>query len=118
VRKSLPNDRWTITEYDLAPREFRSFGPGREQITTPARDHLLLVVSDRANRQATLAAVRILDQRKVALLAQRSRLELQRETRYSTNYKEIADKLGVTYTNVNRHITEGRGELRKLHDAA
>jgi DNA-directed RNA polymerase specialized sigma24 family protein len=29
------------------------------------------------------------------------------------SYKEIAEKLGVTYTNVNRHITEGRAELRK-----
>jgi RNA polymerase sigma factor (sigma-70 family) len=29
------------------------------------------------------------------------------------SYKEITEKLGVTYTNVNRHITEGRAELRK-----
>jgi RNA polymerase sigma factor (sigma-70 family) len=34
------------------------------------------------------------------------------------SYKEIANKLGVTYTNVNRHITEGRAELRELRDAA
>src|SRR5919199_4172791 len=34
------------------------------------------------------------------------------------SYKEIAAKLGVTYTNVNRHVTEGRGELRELRDAA
>jgi nuclear transport factor 2 (NTF2) superfamily protein len=33
-------------------------------------------------------------------------------------YKEIADKLGVTYTNVNWHITEGRAELQELRDAA
>jgi RNA polymerase sigma factor (sigma-70 family) len=29
------------------------------------------------------------------------------------SYQEIAQTLGVTYTNVNRHITEGRAELRK-----
>jgi RNA polymerase sigma factor (sigma-70 family) len=34
------------------------------------------------------------------------------------SYKEIARMLGVTYTNVNRHITEGRAELRELRDAA
>ena len=34
------------------------------------------------------------------------------------SYKEIAAKLGVTYTNVNRHVTEGRGELRELRRAA
>jgi DNA-directed RNA polymerase specialized sigma24 family protein len=33
-------------------------------------------------------------------------------------YKEIAERLGVTYTNVNRHVTEGRAELRELRDAA
>jgi DNA-directed RNA polymerase specialized sigma24 family protein len=33
-------------------------------------------------------------------------------------YKEIAEMLSVTYTNVNRHVTEGRGELRQLRDAA
>ena len=34
------------------------------------------------------------------------------------SYKEIAENLGVTYTNVNRRITEGRAELRALRDAA
>jgi DNA-directed RNA polymerase specialized sigma24 family protein len=34
------------------------------------------------------------------------------------SYKETPEKLGVTYTNVNRHITEGRAELRELRDAA
>ncbi|HYY20824.1 MAG TPA: sigma factor-like helix-turn-helix DNA-binding protein [Thermoleophilaceae bacterium] len=34
------------------------------------------------------------------------------------SYKEIAAKLGVTYTNVNRQLTEGRAELRPLRDAA
>ena len=29
-------------------------------------------------------------------------------------YREIADALGVTYTNVNRHITEGRARVRRL----
>jgi RNA polymerase sigma factor (sigma-70 family) len=33
-------------------------------------------------------------------------------------YEEIADMLGVTYTNVNRHMTEGRAELRQLRAAA
>jgi DNA-directed RNA polymerase specialized sigma24 family protein len=33
-------------------------------------------------------------------------------------YKEIAERLGVTYTNVNRHISEGSAELRRLRDAA
>jgi DNA-directed RNA polymerase specialized sigma24 family protein len=28
------------------------------------------------------------------------------------SYKEIGARLGVTYTNVNRHLTEGRAELR------
>jgi hypothetical protein len=31
--------------------------------------------------------------------------------------KEIAEKLGVTYTNVNRQFTRVRGELRGLRDA-
>jgi RNA polymerase sigma factor (sigma-70 family) len=30
------------------------------------------------------------------------------------SYREIQELLGVTFTWVNRHITEGRGELRKL----
>ena len=34
------------------------------------------------------------------------------------SYQEIAERLGVTYTNVNRHVTEGRAELRRLRDAA
>ena len=34
------------------------------------------------------------------------------------SYREIAEKLGVTYTNVNRQLTEGRAELRQLRDAA
>jgi RNA polymerase sigma factor (sigma-70 family) len=34
------------------------------------------------------------------------------------SYKEIAERLGVTYTNVNRHVTEGQAELRRLRDAA
>jgi DNA-directed RNA polymerase specialized sigma24 family protein len=34
------------------------------------------------------------------------------------SYREIAEKLGVTYTNVNRHLTEGRAELQALRDAA
>jgi RNA polymerase sigma factor (sigma-70 family) len=34
------------------------------------------------------------------------------------SYKEIAEKLDVTYTNVNRHITEGRAELREMREAA
>jgi DNA-directed RNA polymerase specialized sigma24 family protein len=34
------------------------------------------------------------------------------------SYKEIARMLGVTYTNVNRHVTEGNAELRRLRDAA
>jgi RNA polymerase sigma factor (sigma-70 family) len=33
-------------------------------------------------------------------------------------YDEIAEMLGVTYTNVNRHMTEGRAELRELRNAA
>jgi RNA polymerase sigma factor (sigma-70 family) len=33
-------------------------------------------------------------------------------------YKEMAEKLGVTYTNVNRHVTEGRAELRGLRESA
>jgi DNA-directed RNA polymerase specialized sigma24 family protein len=33
-------------------------------------------------------------------------------------HQEIAAKLGVTYTNVNRHVTEGRAELRELREAA
>lgn len=34
------------------------------------------------------------------------------------SYNEIAERLSVTYTNVNRHITEGRAELRCLRDAS
>jgi RNA polymerase sigma factor (sigma-70 family) len=34
------------------------------------------------------------------------------------SYQEIADKLAVTYTNVNRHLTEGRAELRERQRAA
>jgi DNA-directed RNA polymerase specialized sigma24 family protein len=32
--------------------------------------------------------------------------------------KEIAEKLGVTYTNVNRHASEVGPELRGLREAA
>jgi DNA-directed RNA polymerase specialized sigma24 family protein len=28
------------------------------------------------------------------------------------SYREITEILGVTYTNVNRHLSEGRAELR------
>jgi DNA-directed RNA polymerase specialized sigma24 family protein len=34
------------------------------------------------------------------------------------SHKEIAARLGVTNTNVNRQLTRGRGELRELRDAA
>jgi RNA polymerase sigma factor (sigma-70 family) len=34
------------------------------------------------------------------------------------SYREIMAILGVTYTNVNRHVTEGRAELRKRGEAA
>jgi DNA-directed RNA polymerase specialized sigma24 family protein len=34
------------------------------------------------------------------------------------SYNEIAELLGVTYTNLNRQVTEGRAELRELRDAA
>src|SRR4051794_20196242 len=33
-------------------------------------------------------------------------------------YEEIAEMLGVTYTNVNRHLGAGRAELRQLRRAA
>jgi DNA-directed RNA polymerase specialized sigma24 family protein len=33
-------------------------------------------------------------------------------------YEEIAEMLGVTYTNVNRHMTRGRAELRRFREAA
>jgi RNA polymerase sigma factor (sigma-70 family) len=33
-------------------------------------------------------------------------------------YREIMELLGVTYTNVNRHMTESRAELRSLREAA
>jgi len=33
-------------------------------------------------------------------------------------YEEIAEMLGVTSTNVNRHMTQGRAELRELRDVA
>jgi DNA-directed RNA polymerase specialized sigma24 family protein len=29
------------------------------------------------------------------------------------SYREIMELLGVTYTNVNRHLSEGRRELRR-----
>ena len=29
------------------------------------------------------------------------------------SYREIMELLGVTYTNVNRHLSEGRAELRR-----
>jgi hypothetical protein len=32
--------------------------------------------------------------------------------------KEIAERLGATYTNLNRQLTRGCGELRELRDAA
>jgi DNA-directed RNA polymerase specialized sigma24 family protein len=34
------------------------------------------------------------------------------------SYREIMELLGVTYTNVNRHLTEGRAELPRLQHAA
>ena len=32
--------------------------------------------------------------------------------------EEIAEMLGVTYTNVNRQLTRGRAEVRKIRDPA
>jgi DNA-directed RNA polymerase specialized sigma24 family protein len=34
------------------------------------------------------------------------------------SYREIMELLGVTYTNVNRHLTEARAELRQFREAA
>jgi DNA-directed RNA polymerase specialized sigma24 family protein len=34
------------------------------------------------------------------------------------SYREIQALRGVTYTNVNRHVSEGRAMARKLRDAA
>ena len=51
-----------------------------------------------------------------ALRFRRRRVLALRVAGYS--YQEIARRLGVTYTNVNRHATEGRAELRALRDAA
>ena len=47
-------------------------------------------------------------------LRRRRALELQ-IAGYS--YQEIAKRRGVTYTNVNRQVTEGRAELRRLREA-
>jgi DNA-directed RNA polymerase specialized sigma24 family protein len=41
----------------------------------------------------------------------RRRMLVLRAAGYS--YKEIAEMLGVTYTNVNRHVAEGWAELRQ-----
>jgi DNA-directed RNA polymerase specialized sigma24 family protein len=44
----------------------------------------------------------------------------ERERRYLAlktagySYKEIADRCGVTYTNVNKHLTRARARLRTL----
>lgn len=46
----------------------------------------------------------------------RRRMLVLRAAGYS--YREIAQRLGVTYTNVNRHVTEGRAELRQRREAA
>jgi RNA polymerase sigma factor (sigma-70 family) len=50
------------------------------------------------------------------LRSRRRRVLALRAAGYS--YKEIAAKLGVTHTNVNRQLTRGRSELRELRDAA
>jgi DNA-directed RNA polymerase specialized sigma24 family protein len=34
------------------------------------------------------------------------------------SYREVMELLGVTYTNVNRHLTEARAELRQFREAA
>jgi DNA-directed RNA polymerase specialized sigma24 family protein len=46
----------------------------------------------------------------------RRRMLVLRAAGYS--YKEIAEMLSVTYTNVNGHVTGGRAELRELREAA
>jgi hypothetical protein len=46
----------------------------------------------------------------------RRRVLVLRAAGYS--YKEIAELLGVTYTNVNRQVTERRAELREIRRAA
>ena len=51
-----------------------------------------------------------------ALRWRRRRVLVLQAAGYS--YKEIAELLGITYTNVNRQITAGRAELRRLRDAA
>jgi RNA polymerase sigma factor (sigma-70 family) len=51
-----------------------------------------------------------------ALRWRRRRVLVLQAAGYS--YKEMAELLGVTYTNVNRHVTEGRAELREIRKAA
>jgi hypothetical protein len=34
------------------------------------------------------------------------------------SYREVMERLGITYTNVNRHLTKGRAELRGVREAA
>jgi RNA polymerase sigma factor (sigma-70 family) len=88
----------------LARKEQREVGPGNDD----PREHA-------ARRPAPLGVD--------AALATRAALEAlaalgERERRYLTlktagySYKEIADRCGVTYTNVNKHLTRARARLR------
>jgi RNA polymerase sigma factor (sigma-70 family) len=55
--------------------------------------------------------------RALAALKQRQRETLALKVA-GYSYREIQALRGVTYTNVNRHVNEGRAAVRKLRDAA
>jgi RNA polymerase sigma factor (sigma-70 family) len=88
----------------LARREQREAGPGDDDPREVAAGHPAALDVDGA-----LAARAALE----ALAALR-----ERERRYLTlktagySYKEIAERYGVTYTNVNKHLTRARARLR------
>jgi hypothetical protein len=78
---------------------------------SPARMRMPLVyqswkVRDRARRYGPLAGLRW----------RRRRVPEPKLAGFGN--REIMERLGVTYTNVNRHVTEARAELRDLRGAA
>lgn len=89
-------------------RQERGSGDGRQPV--PLEE----IVEAPVNVELAVEARETL--RALAGLRWRRRVLALKAAGYS--YEEIAEMLGVAYTNVNRHMAEGRVELRQLRKVA
>ena len=101
---------WLIT---VAIREAYRLS-SRERRTASLDEVLAEVLAGPEDVAETVLAHETHDQRRSALasLSPRKRQVLTLHAA-GWRYKEIAAALGITYTNVNRHLTEGRALLRQ-----